>query len=87
MNVTTTRLGPIMEEPKTITKLVADDMVQDAAAVPPTVAAQAPPCAEVMKLAPVTVTELDWYPASGVNVDAVGVASTATKSAADVPTL
>ncbi len=51
-------------------------MVQEAAAVSPTVAAQAPPCAEVMKLVPVTVMELDWYPASGVSADAVGAATT-----------
>jgi hypothetical protein len=77
LNVTTTAsLAPALDAPNTTITLVADDMVQDAAAAPPTVAAQAPPCAEVMKLAPVTVTELDWYPASGVNVDAVGVAST-----------
>jgi len=59
LKITTTRLVPKTEEPSTSIKLVADDMVHDAAAVPPTVAAQAPPCAEVMKSAPVTVMELD----------------------------
>ena len=51
-------------------------MVQDEAALSPTEAAQVPPCAEVIKLVPITDMELDWYPASGVSADAVGAATT-----------
>ncbi len=46
-----------MDTPSTMTKLVADDMVQDFTGVPPTVVPlrQSPPCAGVIKLRPVTV--------------------------------
>jgi hypothetical protein len=48
---------PGADAPKTRTRAVALDIVHGAV-VPPTVAVQAPPCAEVMKLVPVTVMEL-----------------------------
>ena len=76
-----------LDAPNTTTTLVADDIEHEAAAVPPTSAEQVPPCAGVMKLAPPTVIRLDWYPASGVNVDAVGELSTVKTLLADVPTL
>jgi hypothetical protein len=51
---------PAVDAPKTKTRLVALDMVQDVTAVPPTVVPlrQSPPCSVVMKLAPVTVMVL-----------------------------
>jgi hypothetical protein len=58
LNVTTTvTLAPALDAPTTMTKLVADDMVQEATAVPPTVVPfrQSPPCSGVTKLEPVTV--------------------------------
>ena len=57
MNVTTTvTLAPaLVDAPTTMTKLVADDMVHDVTAVPPTVE---PHCAVVIKLVPVTVMVL-----------------------------
>jgi len=58
LNVTVTEtLVPADEVPKTKTRLVALNIVQDVTAVPPTVVPfrQSPPCSGVMKLEPVTV--------------------------------
>jgi hypothetical protein len=66
LNVTFTSDAPALDAPSTTTTLVADEIEHDAAAAPPTTALQTPPCSGVMKLAPVSVMELDWYPASGV---------------------
>ena len=60
MNVTVTAFVPAVDAPKTKTRLVAVDNVHDVIAPLTIVAAQSPPCAEVMKLAPVTVMELLW---------------------------
>ena len=87
MNVTFTSEAPAIDAPNTTIKLVADDMEHDAADAPPTTAEHTPPCAAVMKLAPVTVMELDWYPARGTNVDALGALSTVKRLPEDVPTL
>ena len=80
LNVTVTSDAPALDAPSTTTTLVADEIEHDAAAVPPTTALQTPPCAGVMKLAPVSVMELDWYPASGVKVDALGALSTVKRA-------
>ena len=72
MNVTFTSEAPALDAPNTTIKLVADDMEHDAADAPPTTAEHTPPCAGVMKWAPVTVMELDWYPAIGYKTVAIG---------------
>ena len=87
MNVTFTSEAPAIDAPNTTITLDEDETKHDAAAVSPTTAEQVPPCAGVTKLAPPTVMVLDWYPASGVNVDAVGELSTVKKPAADAATL
>ena len=87
MNVTFTSDAPALDAPSTTTTLVADEIEHDAAAVPPTTALQTPPCSGVMKLAPVSVMELDWYPASGVKVDTLGALSTVKILVVDVPVL
>ena len=77
LNVTTkSKFVPVLDEFKMMTKLVEFRSKHEDAAILPTMAAQLPPSALVMKLRPKTVMELERYPAKGEKDEETGFAIT-----------